>query len=98
MPELEMREIKSLMAARQEIALTRLMGNIDYQDICHRQSETAKAVEEFYNDRFTTEERITIRRHYEGGIEKSHYETDEVYLQGFRDCFKLVIFFGLLLD
>ena len=55
----EMRELKSLMAARQEIALNRLMGNISYQDICHRQSETEKAVEEFFNDRFTKEERIT---------------------------------------
>ena len=86
------------MVARQEIALKRLMGNIPYQDICHRQLETERTVEEFYNDRFTKEERITIRRYFECGIEKSHNETDEVYLQGFRDCFKFVIFFGLLLD
>lgn len=98
MTEKEIKSIKSLIVEREEIAYKRLKGNIPYQDICERQDETEKIVEELYHDRFTKEERITIRRHYEGETEKDGMEINEVYIQGFKDCFKLVTYMGLLSD
>lgn len=96
MSETEIKAIKSLIAERQEIAYKRLQGNIAYQDICYRQGESEKTVEALYHDRFTKEERIAIRRHYEGENEKEFYETNEIYIQGFKDCFRLIIFLGIL--
>lgn len=98
MTETEIKAIKSLMVERQEIAYKRLKGNIPYQEICYRQYESEKIVEELYYDRFTKEERITIRRHYEGENEKEFYETNEVYIQGFKDCLKLTLILGILTD
>lgn len=95
MSETEINGIKSFMAERQEIAYKRLQGNRAYQDVFYKQDESEKIVEALYHDRFTKEERIAIRRHYEGENEKEFYEMNEVYIQGFKDCFRLIIFLGI---
>lgn len=92
MTESERKSLMTLICEREEIAYKRLKGNLQYQEICQRQEETEKVVEELYYNRFTQEERTTIRRHYEGNNEKDFHEINEVYVQGFKDCFRLVIF------
>jgi len=92
------RIIQSLIAEREEVAYRRIKDDTYYQKICNRQKEDRKVVEELYNDRFTQEEQDTINDYHEGGNEKRSMEIDEVYIQGFKDCFKLIIHLGILAD
>ena len=88
---------KSLINKREEIACNRLKDNQQYLEVCKQQSKTEDMVEELYR-RFEKEERIFIRRHYEGETHKQSLEIDEVYLQGLRDSFKLIAFLGVFSD
>lgn len=84
--------VRSLIGAREEFALRRLDSDLDYQGICKRQKKSEETVEELL-ERFEKEERITVRRHYEGEVEKTNCEIKVAYIQGLRDCFRL---FGFL--
>lgn len=95
MTEEEIRAIKSLIAEREEITYQHLKGNKQYQDICNRQKEVRKTIEELYSNRFTKEEQSAIENYYEGENEKRSIEIDEVYSHGLKDCFKLVIYLGI---
>jgi len=73
--------LRSLIGSRVDIALERLEEKLEYLKICKEQEESGEIVEEFYQQ-FEKSDRITIRRHYEGEVEKTNLEIKEVYLQG----------------
>lgn len=83
--------LRSLIGARENFALTKLDNNLEYQSVCRNQGKSAETVEEQYQ-RFEKADRITIRRHYEGEIQKTNYQIKEAYIQGLRDCFCLISF------
>jgi len=83
--------IRSLICSREELALNRLKNNSQYSSICEQQDNTQKIVEKLY-EQFKEEERIAIRRHYEGENRKIAFEIYEIYMQGLRDCYRLITF------
>ena len=87
--------LKMLVNMRQEAIFSRLNSNPRYLEVCVRQEKTEDKVEELFR-RFKKDERIAIRRHYEGELEKQSFESDEAYLQGLRDCAQFLMFLGIL--
>ena len=98
MTDNERKSIRSIMFERQELAFERIKNKPSYLEVCQRQRQAEEIVEKMYHERFTQEERIIIRRHYEGEVEKIGMEENEVYFQGLRDCFQLIVYLGLLID
>ena len=88
----------TLLYERKETAYKRLKNNPVYLEVYERQQKTGEDVEKLYHERFTKDERITVRRHYEGETEKNCLEEDEVYFQGMRDCFQFILHLGILAD
>jgi len=88
------KSLTTLLFEREEIANKRLKDNSLYLELCECQEQTEEVVERMYHERFTHEERIIIRRHYEGETEKSSMEIHESYIQGLKDCFQLVTWLG----
>lgn len=85
--------LRSLIGAREEVALNRLDNNFEYQKVCDQQEKSEEVVEELLQQ-FEKLDRITIRRHYESEVHKTNYEIKAAYIQGLRDCFSL---FGFLM-
>lgn len=84
--------LRSLIGAREDLALKELEQNLAYLSVCKEQKKTEEMVEELLL-RFEKPDRMAIRRHYEGEVHKSNYELKAAYIQGLRDCFLL---FGFL--
>lgn len=83
----------ALFDSRDNLVWNRLKENPQYLELCRRQDESEKEVEELLH-RFEKHDRITIRRHYEGEAEQESIASKELYVQGLRDCFKLITFLG----
>ena len=65
MTDSERQMLDSLIDSRLEIAWKRLDGNAEYLEQCRRQEKSGEAAEELLH-KLAKEERIAIRRHYEG--------------------------------
>jgi len=91
MKSLTREALNSLVGAREDIALTRIQENAEYSEVCKQQEQTEEMVEKIYQQLEKTD-RIMICRHYEGEVHKTSFEINELYLQGLRDCFKLIAF------
>lgn len=94
MASAERKALQSLIDMRIEAAIRCLKGNPRYTEICAKQEETETKVEELYQ-RFRKEERIFIRRHYEGETIKGSLEFDEIYVQGLKDGIHLLKFLNV---
>ncbi len=81
----------TLLTSREETAYNRLKENPQFLEVCAQQAKSEEMVEELYQQ-FEKTYRIAIRRHYEGEVHKTNFEIKAVYLQGLRDCFKLLAF------
>ena len=93
MTDSEEKILGSLIDSRLEIALQRLDSNISYREQCREQEVSGEAAEELLH-KLTKEERIAVRRHYEGETARTGYELNEAYVQGLRDCIRALIFLG----
>lgn len=87
--------LKALVNMRDEIAFKRLKENTRYLEICAQQEKTEIMVEELLHC-FEKDDRIFIRRHYEGETAKQGFELEAVYLQGMRDSAKVLAFLGMI--
>ena len=94
----EWQSLMSLFTEREEVDYKRLKNNFRYLELCDRQKPTEEAVEEMYQEKFSKEEQIGTCRHYEGETEKYSMKTQEVYIQGMRDCFNIIVRLGVLSD
>lgn len=94
MTDSERKILGSFINSRLEIALKRLDENTDYLEQCRQQEKSGEAAEALLH-KLEKEERITIRRHYEGETAKTGFELDEAYLQGLRDSIKILAFLGV---
>ena len=85
--------IKSLITSREEIAFNQANEKIEYIEICKQQEKAEKSINKLY-ERFNAEELSTIHKYYENENYKQSLELRTIYLQGLKDCFKLVAFLG----
>ena len=83
--------IRAFIEAREEFSFKRLDNNREYQQLSERQEKSREMVEKYYQN-FEKSDRIAIRSHYEGEMEKTDYELIEVYIQGLQDCFSIIGF------
>lgn len=83
--------LRSLIDAREDFALKQLEKDPEYLSVCQEQEKTEKIVDELLM-KLEKPDRITIRRHYEGELNKTDYEIKAAYIQGLRDCFSLLDF------
>ena len=86
--------LNGLIDSRLEIAWKRLDENTAYQEQCRQQEKSGEAAEELLH-KLEKEERITIRRHYEGETAKTSFELNEAYIQGLRDSMRVLAFLGV---
>ena len=94
MTNTERQALREFIGSRQDIALNRLVDNTQYQEMCQRQGKTSADADNAL-EKLEKEDRITIRRHYEGEMERTSFELDEVYLQGLRDSVKILALLGV---
>lgn len=76
---------------RIESALIELNDNPAYMARCCQQNESGAVVDRLLH-KLKKNERITIRRHYEGETVKESFELDAAYIQGMRDCIGILSF------
>lgn len=94
MTDSEKRLLRTIICDRREIALIRLKDNTKYLEVCKRQEKSDDYVEELLN-KLEEDERISIQDHYEGEVEKTNFEFNEVYLQGLHDTIKILALLGI---
>ena len=82
---------RGFVNSRIELSYRRLKEDPAYLELCDRQEESEDMVEELLH-KLEKEERIIIRRHYEGESEREDEELTEAYIQGLRDCIKFLAF------
>lgn len=93
MTDSEKKILRQFISGRQEIVFNRLKENAQYQEICERQRKTDADVDELLH-KLEKDERIAVRRHYEGETSKTGIELNEAYLQGLRDSTKILALLG----
>ncbi|MCL2697253.1 MAG: hypothetical protein FWE74_04125 [Oscillospiraceae bacterium] len=84
----------TLILERQEMAYKRAKKNPFYNEIRKNQLDNMEKVEKILK-RLKKDERLTVRRYYEREVEISSIEVDEIYIQGFRDAFGLLMLLGV---
>jgi len=82
------------ITTRRAIAFKRLNDNPQYQELCRKVAESKKRVDELF-ERFSVEEHLFIHDHYDGERAKFSDFSDEAYIQGLRDSFKIYTFLGI---
>lgn len=87
----ECKTYKEFVTARIEVALQRLHNNPMYMERRSKQNASEEVVENLFQ-KLNKEDRIAIRRHYEGETVRENFELDEAYLQGMRDCIQILSF------
>jgi len=93
MTDSEKKMLRQFISQRQEFVYRRLKENTRYQEVCERQRKTDAAVDEVLQ-KLEKDDRITVRRHYEGETEKTGVELNEAYIQGLRDSVKILALLG----
>jgi len=66
------------------IIFDRLKDNTRYIEVCEQQNNSEQVADALLH-KLEKDERITIRRHYEGEVVKTGIEIDEAYLQALYD-------------
>lgn len=90
----ERKILREFVSGRLDIMFDRLKDHTGYIEICERQ-KISDDVADMLLQKLEKDERITIRRHYEGEVIKTGIEIDEAYLQGLRDCVKILSLLGV---
>lgn len=85
--DMERNAYKVFITSRIEVSLQRLKDNPEYNAYCRQQDASGDVVEEILH-KLDKDDRITIRRHYEGQTVKENFELDSAYIQGLKDCFR----------
>lgn len=91
--DMERNACKAFIISRIEVSLQRVKDNPEYRDYCRQQDASGDVVEELLH-KLDKDDRITIRRHYEGQTTKENFELDSAYIQGLKDCFRVLSFLG----
>ncbi len=87
--------VKDFISSREVLAVMGMADNQRYNEICRELKVMEQAANEVLN-KLEKDDRITVRRYYEGETQKASHESDEIYLQGVKDCMSALMFFGAL--
>ncbi|MDL2258159.1 hypothetical protein LJC42_03240 [Eubacteriales bacterium OttesenSCG-928-K08] len=90
----EKKIVKTLIDSRYTVALERLKENPQYAKVCQQQEVSGEAADTLLH-KLEKDERITVRRHFEGETHKTGFELDAVYLQGISDCLRALVFLAV---
>jgi hypothetical protein len=91
MTEPETKMFRQFILMRVELVFNRLKENQEYRELYERQRKTSADVDAIL-DKLSKDERLTIRRHYEGETNKESYLLSGMYLQGLHDSVKVLSF------
>lgn len=83
--------INTLLNSRVEIAFDKVSESTEYLSVCKQQGKAKNTIDKLF-ERFTEDEKQTIQQYTEGETHKQNFEIKECYLQGLKDCFKLLSF------
>ena len=89
MTEEERKLLRAFIGARENTAITRLRHELRYVEVCRQQEASGEAADALLH-KLEKDERIQVRRHFEGDMARINIEMDAVYLQGVRDGVRLV--------
>ena len=90
----ERKVLREFVSGRLAIMFDRLKENTRYIEVCEQQNNSEQVAGALLH-KLEKEERITIRRHYEGEVVKTGIEIDEAYLQGLRDSVNILTLLGV---
>lgn len=94
MTDSERKVLREFVSGRLSIMFNRLKDNTRYLEVCEQQNKSEDEAEELLH-KLEKPDRITIRRHYEGEVIKTGIEIDEAYIQGLRDCVRILSLLGV---
>ena len=88
--------VKDFINSRVNMAILKLKDkNPLYQNVCEKQEANWQSVDAILQ-RLGKDDRRAVIRYYEEEVHKFGFEFNETYLQGVKDCFSLLAFFGVL--
>ena len=90
----ERKILREFVGGRLGIMYDRLKDNTRYIEVCEQQKISDEVADALLH-KLEKDERITVRRHYEGEVIKTGIEIDEAYLQGLRDSVKILSLLGV---
>jgi hypothetical protein len=96
MNDTECGAIKDFINARVNMAILKLKNsNARYREVYEKQEDNWQEVDTILQ-KLESDDRSAVLRHYEEEVHKFGFEFNETYLQGVKDCFGLLAFFGVL--
>jgi len=96
MADNECKAIKEFIGSRVNFAIFKLGDdNPRYQEVCKNQEKNWQTVDVILR-KLEDKDRRAVLRYYEDEVHKFSFESDGAYLQGVRDCFSMLAFFGVL--
>lgn len=94
MTDTERKMLKEFVSGRLAIMFNGLKDNTRYLKVCEQQKTSEQTADELLH-KLEKDERIIIRRHYEGEVVKTGIEIEESYFQGLRDSVKILTLLGV---
>ena len=92
----ECNAVNEFINARVNFAIHKLEDiNPRYHEVCKNQ-ETAWQSIDLILQKLEKDERRAVITYYEEEVHKFGFESNESYLQGIKDCFSVLSFFGVL--
>jgi len=96
MADNECQAIKDFIGSRVNFAIFKLEDNNPrYQEVRKNQQEKWQSVDVILR-KLENDDRRAVLRYYEDEVHKFGFESEESYLQGIKDCFSMLAFFGVL--
>ena len=92
----ECNAVNEFINVRVNFAIHKLEGiNPRYHEVCKNQESAWQSIDVILQ-KLEKDERRTVIAYYEEEVHKFGFESNESYLQGIKDCFSVLSFFGVL--
>ena len=96
MADNECKAIKDFIGSRVNFAIFKQRDdNPRYQEVLKNQEEKWQSIDVILR-KLEKDDRRAVLRYYEDEVHKFSFESDASYLQGIKDCFGMLAFFGVL--
>ena len=96
MVDSECNAVNEFIISRVNFAIHKLEDtNPRYDEVCKAQERNWQSIDVILH-KLEKDERRAVLRHFEEEVHKFGFESNESYVQGLRDCFSILTFFGVL--
>ena len=96
MTDNEYRFMREIIGSRTELAVLNLRdSNPRYKEVHEAQEKNWESIKSILS-KLEREDHLAVTRYYEDEVHKSCFELDEAYLQGVKDCPRVLRFFNLI--